>query len=105
MAQVNVEISGRAYELSCRDGEEERLLLLGRLVDAKAADVTRAIGKASEARELLLTALLLADELDEARGAAARQRIEDAQRIAAMDRYAEKLETLAARLENPAATA
>ncbi|MDH7638639.1 cell division protein ZapA [Sphingomonas oryzagri] len=105
MAQVNVEIGGRSYELSCRDGEEERLRLLGRLVDAKAADVTRAIGKASEARELLLTALLLADELDEARGAAARQRIEDAQRIAAMDRYAEKLESLAARLEKPAASA
>lgn len=105
MAQVNVEIGGRSYELSCRDGEEERLRLLGRLVDAKVADVTRAIGKASEARELLLTALLLADELDEARGAAARQRIEDAQRIAAMDRYAEKLESLAARLEKPAASA
>lgn len=102
MAQVEIEISGRRYELSCRDGEEERLRLLGRLVDAKAADVARAIGKASEARELLLTALLLADELDEARGAAAR---EEAQRVAAMDRYAEKLETLAARLEKPAASA
>ena len=105
MAQVEIEISGRKYELACRDGEEERLRLLGRLVDTKAADVARAIGKASEARELLLTALLLADELDEARGAAARARIDDAQRIAAMDRCAEKLESLAARLEKPGASA
>lgn len=105
MAQVEIEISGRRYELACRDGEEERLQLLGRLVDAKAADVARAIGKASEARELLLTALLLADELDEARGTAARARIEEAQRVAAMDRCAEKLESLAQRLEKPVASA
>jgi cell division protein ZapA len=105
MAQVEIEVGGRRYELACRDGEEERLRLLGRLVDAKAADVARAIGKASETRELLLTALLLADELDEARGAAARGRIEEAQRVAAMDRCAEKLETLAARLEKPATSA
>jgi cell division protein ZapA len=101
MAQVTIEVGGRAYDLSCRDGEEERLRLLGRLVDAKAADVARAIGKASEARELLLTALLLADELDEARGHSARGRIEDAQRVSAIERCAEKLEMLADRLENP----
>jgi cell division protein ZapA len=105
MAQVTIEIGGRRHDLACRDGEEERLRLLGRLVDAKAADVARAIGKASEARELLLTALLLADELDEARTAAARARTEDSQRVAAMDRCAEKLEAFAARLEKPPASA
>jgi cell division protein ZapA len=105
MAQVEIEISGRRYELACRDGEEERFKLLGRLVDAKAAEVTRAIGKASEARELLLTALLLADELDENRGASARGRIEEAQRVAAIERCADKLEMLAERLEKPAENA
>jgi cell division protein ZapA len=105
MAQVEIEVGGRSYELACRDGEEERLRLLGRLVDAKASDVAKAIGKASEARELLLTALLLADELDDARGAAAKGRIEEAQRVAAMERCAEKLESLAARLEKPGQSA
>ncbi|WBO23623.1 cell division protein ZapA [Sphingomonas abietis] len=101
MAQVEIEIGGRRHELTCRDGEEDRLRLLGRLVDAKIGDVSRAIGKASEARELLLTALLLADELDEARNAAAKGRIEEAQRITAMERCAEKLESIAMRLEKP----
>jgi cell division protein ZapA len=101
MAHVTIEVGGRSYELACRDGEEDRLRLLGRLVDAKAADVSRAIGKASEPRELLLTALLLADELDETRGATANARIEDGQRVAAMERMAERLESLAGRLENP----
>jgi cell division protein ZapA len=105
MAQVTIEVGGRAYELACRDGEEERLKLLGRLVDAKAADVSRAIGKASEARELLLTALLLADELDETRGATAKARIEEGQRVAAMERMAERLESLSARLEKTAPVA
>ena len=41
-----------------------------RLVDSHASDVVRAIGRGNEARELLMTALLLADELDEARGSA-----------------------------------
>ena len=70
-----------------------------------ASTPPRAIGKASEARELLLTALLLADELDEARGAAAKGRIEEAQRVAAMERCAETLEALAVRLEKPAQSA
>jgi cell division protein ZapA len=105
MAQVEIEVGGRSYELSCRDGEEDRLRLLGRLVDARAADVARAVGKASEARELLLTALLLADELDETRGSAATARLEDGQRAAAIERCAERLEKLAEALEKPGAAA
>ena len=69
MAEVSLTIGGRAYRLACRDGEEERLRLLGRLVDARATDAIRAVGRGNEPRELLLTALLLADELDEMRGA------------------------------------
>lgn len=105
MAQVEIEVGGRRYELSCRDGEEERLRMLGRLVSARAADVARAIGKPSEARELLLTALLLADELDEARGAAAAARLLDGQRVAAIEQYADRLEALASHLENVAPAA
>jgi cell division protein ZapA len=105
MAQVEIDVGGRSYELTCRDGEEERLRLLSRLVDARAEDVAKAIGKASEARELLLTALLLADELDEARGAAASARLLDGQRATAMERCVERLEALVAGLEKPATSA
>ncbi len=105
MATVDIEVAGRRYELACRNGEEDRLRLLARLVDAKAGDVARAIGKASEARELLLTALLLADELDEARGNAAKDRVEEADRVAEIERCAETLEALAARLEKPTRSA
>jgi cell division protein ZapA len=102
MAQIHVEIGGRSYEVACKDGEEDRLRMLGRLVDARAADAIRAVGRGNEARELLLTALLLADELDEARSAQAAARLEDEGRLAAIERCAEKLEALAAGLERPA---
>jgi cell division protein ZapA len=102
MALVEIEVGGRAYELACRDGEEERLRLLGRLVDARSADVARAVGKASEARQLLLTALMLADDLDEARGHAGNARLEEGQRVAAIERYADRIERLAHILERDA---
>jgi len=105
MAQVKLEVGGRRYEVMCRDGEEERLKMLARLVDSRASDVIRSIGRGNEPRELLLTALLLADELDEARNAAASARTEEVQRIIAMERCADQLEDLASRLEKPRATA
>jgi cell division protein ZapA len=95
MAQVEVEVGGRRYEVGCRDGEEDRLRMLARLVDGRASDVARAIGRGNEARELLMTALLLADELDESRNAVVARRLEDDHRSAAIERCAERLEALA----------
>ena len=104
MAQIRIEIGGRGYDIACRDGEEERLRMLGRLVDARAADVIRAVGRGNEPRELLLTALLLADELDEARAAQGHVRLEEEGRLAALERCAERLESLADQMERgPAA--
>ena len=100
MAQIGLDIGGRRYDVACRDGEEDRLRLLGRLVDARATDAIRSVGRGNEARELLLTALLLADELDEASA-----RLEDEKRVAAIERCAERIEALAARLEMPAGEA
>ena len=100
MAQVQIEVGGRRYQVACRDGGEERLLQIGRLVDARAADVSRAIGKGDEARELLTTALLLADELDEARSVVTELHAEEGARTAAITRCAERIDALAAKLEN-----
>ncbi len=65
MAQVTLEIAGRSYQLVCRDGEEAHLLNLGQLVDRKARDAARAAGNMTENRQLLVTALLLADALND----------------------------------------
>ena len=70
MAEVQLEIGGRTYPVSCRDGEEPHLLRLGQLVDAKANEAKAAVGTGGEMRQMLLASLLLADELLEARSTA-----------------------------------
>ena len=101
MADVHVEVGGRAYSLACRAGEEDRLRLLARLVDSRVTEARRAVGRGQEARELLLAALLLADELDDQRSQQANARLESESRIAALDRCAARLEALVAALEKP----
>lgn len=69
MADVTIEIGGRRYDVTCRDGEEDQLRRLARLVDDKAAQARAAVGGVNEVRQLLLAALLLADELVDLRTA------------------------------------
>ena len=103
MAEVTLEIGGRSYTVGCRDGEEEHLIGLGRLVDGKAQDAGRAMGAMAENRHLLVTALLLADALKEqpsgTGGATLTAAIEDTGTAEAVERLAERMEKLAAMLE------
>ena len=110
MADVEVTVAGRRYKLSCRDGEEDHLRALVRTVDVKAVELTGALGEMTEARTLLLSALLIADELNDLRGAAAVARNEspaegepDPAYAVAIERIAERVERLAAKLEQPGA--
>ena len=66
MPQVNVEVNGRAYRLSCGPGEEEHVISLSRRIDSHAAKVGKASTPAAEAKMLVMASLLLADELQEA---------------------------------------
>jgi cell division protein ZapA len=99
MAQVEIQVAGRAYDLTCRDGGEDQLRALARMVDRKAVDVARSMGGLNESRQLLMTALLLADELNDIRqsnnGAAPPP---DGSALA-LERLAERMEALAERLE------
>lgn len=105
MAQVTLYIAGRSYDLACRDGEEQRLLTLGQLVDRRVSEAGRAVGSSNEARQLVMGALLLADELSDLRsGAPAADRGRaDAARV--IETYAERIEALAERLEAGAGNA
>lgn len=89
MSNVTLQIGGRAYTVACADGEEGHIQALG----ATIADKVQSLGTAgqSEPRLLLFAALMLADELHEARTALA---------AANPHSHAPALEALAARLEN-----
>ena len=63
MPDVSLTIAGRSYRVACRQGEEDSLREAAALVDSKSRDVIAGLGTQSEARQLLLAALLLADQL------------------------------------------
>ena len=105
MAEVDVAVGGRRYKLACRDGEEEQLRTLASMVDRKAGDITRAIGDMTEARVLLMSAILLADELNDAKShqtAPAAPAELDPGYAQAIERIAERMERIADRLNSDA---
>ena len=69
MAQIDVVIANRRYAIACKDGEEEHLLRLAAMIDRQAGQAAEALGTMPENRQLLMAALLIADELVEARTA------------------------------------
>ena len=92
-------IGGRNHPVACRDGEEDRARLLGRLLDQRWAAALRASGGVNTERAMFFVALMLADALDEAEsrppaGAAVSE--------TGLERIADRLEQLAAVLERPA---
>lgn len=66
MAQVEVTINGRTYEIVCDDGEEDHVASLGRFVDEKVAQLVSSVGQAGDTRLLVMAALLISDELSDA---------------------------------------
>ena len=66
MSNVTLHIGGRAFTVACAPGEEEHITGLGRMIDGKLQQMGAASAQ-SETRILLFAALLLADELHEAR--------------------------------------
>jgi cell division protein ZapA len=106
MAQVDLLIAGRTYQIACRDGEEESLKAAARLVDAKSREALSGLGTLSESRQLLFASLLLADQLVDGKpGQAPAELGPDPIIVERAERLAERLEALALSLENEAASA
>jgi len=101
MSQVSVPVNGRAYAITCEDGEETRIRRLAQYVDAKVADFVGSVGQAGEARLLLLAALVIADELSDANDALERERRRAENPSIGRDETAERLAPIAAGLQTP----
>jgi len=67
MAQVSVTINGRQYRMACDDGQEDQLLRLAADLDRSIANVRANFGEIGDMRLTVMAALLLAEELAEAR--------------------------------------
>jgi cell division protein ZapA len=67
MAQVTVKINGFAYTMGCEDGQEQHLLAMAEQVETRIDSIKRIGGNTGEARLLVLSALLMADEIHDLR--------------------------------------
>jgi cell division protein ZapA len=108
MAEVQVRVNGRVYAVGCEDGQEQHVLQLAAVFEEQVAQVARQVGQLGETRLFLLGALLLADELAEAKArlvsagadlsqlSADRARLEG-RTVELLERAAETIEQLAAK--------
>jgi len=67
MGQVAVNVNGRSYRFDCGDGEEARLQELAAYIKDRIDALTREYGQVGAERLMLMAALLITDELWDAR--------------------------------------
>jgi cell division protein ZapA len=85
MGQVTVTLNGRSYRLRCGDGDEARLRSLAADVQSRIEALASEFGQVGDERLLVMAALLIADELWDARaqlGERARASVESHRAVA-----------------------
>ena len=71
MAEISIVINGRSYDISCDNGQEDRVRHLAMHIDQKLRQIAGSGGAYNESHLFALTALVLADELFDAKEALA----------------------------------
>lgn len=99
MSNVDLQIAGRTFTVACAAGEEDHVTGLGQMIDAKLQTMG-GLANQSESRALLFAALLLADELHEARANAKPSAAELGGDPDLLEAIATRLETIAQKLES-----
>jgi len=67
MAEVEIRINGRQFSIACDDGQEQRVVDLANFVDSRVKEMAAAGAGANESHLLVLTSIVMADELFTAR--------------------------------------
>ena len=109
MAQINLSINGKNFGMECDDGQEQRVLALGEYVDNKIKSVSAAGAANNENHLLILTSLMLADEIFELRDSlsALGEHVETKEHfdqheqfiVQAIDTLADRIDTIANRIQ------
>jgi cell division protein ZapA len=104
MPTVTIALNGRNYDIACGEGEEPRVTELAGEIRRRMESLTRNAGTMNEGMVFVMTALLLADELDQKKRESGK--LKDEGREASLKRevaLADTIEALAARVETLAA--
>ncbi len=67
MGEINLSLNGKNFGIACDDGQEGRVSDLGKYVDVRLREIAGAGGASNESHLLVLTAIVLADEISELR--------------------------------------
>jgi len=63
MSVVAIPILNKNYAMGCEDGQEARLIEIGKMVDKRAKDIQAKIGPLPESSLLATLCIVLADEI------------------------------------------
>lgn len=110
MAEVNISINGRKFGIACDDGQEQRVADLAAFVDSRLKEIMKAGGGSNESHLLVLTSIVMADELFDMRDAAANgnqaqlgglqiTQDDEGQIVSAIDQMASRIDAIAGNLQ------
>ena len=110
MAEVKITINGRTFGISCEDGQEQRVIDLGHYVDTRLKEIAKAGAASNESHLLVLTTLMLSDEIFDLRSDVSRlgskvrnveaNENDEAATAAAIDQLADRIERIAQRIQS-----
>ncbi len=100
MAKADINLRGRAYSIACAPGQEERLVMLSRELDARLRRIEQAVGDVGDERLLLVAALSMLDELSAAGSERGPESSGEQLAAEALVRAAERIEALTSRVGN-----
>ncbi len=109
MAELTLTINGRNFSIACDDGQEQRVIDLAHFVDSRLKEVSGAGAAHSESHLLVLTSLMLADEVFDLRDQVAQGggQVQDAGQlrkdelaiVGAIDQLAGRIDGIAERMK------
>lgn len=79
MSKVSITVNNKPFTIACDEGQEERVRQLGRYVDERFRELNSAGAAPNESYTLVLTALVIADDMFEAKDQAEKARVEASQ--------------------------
>ena len=108
MARVEITLNNRVYPIACEDGQEGRVREVAAFVGERVREIQGSVRTATDTHLLVMVCLMLGDELLDLREgkipgapAPAPFPLEDPELAARLQKLADRIEAIAARVETP----